>query len=89
MKRLNPNSMGLIGGVILGGLHLVWSMMVALGLAQLYLDWILGLHSINNPFIVMEFSIDRTIYLVVFTFIVGYVIGYVGTVMCKMTWPKK
>ncbi|HCM81901.1 MAG: hypothetical protein UV63_C0008G0019 [Microgenomates group bacterium GW2011_GWC1_43_11] len=89
MKKIHPNTIGLITGVILGGMHLLWSMMIALGLGQLYLDWIFGLHSLNNPFVVMEFSIDRTIYLVIFTFIVGYVLGWVATWMCKNVWPKK
>jgi len=88
MKKVGKQKIALTTGILFGGVHLVWSLMIAMGFAQTYLDWIMGLHSINNPFFVMEFSLERTIYLVSFTFVVGYVVGWVGAWVCNKTCRK-
>lgn len=74
---MNKNKVGLVVGSFAGLLHLVWGLLVAFGLAQLLLDFICNLHSLNNPYIVLPFDIVRTIGLIAVTFLVGYVFGYV------------
>lgn len=65
-------------GFFVAGLHLVWSLIVFFGMGQLYLDWILGLHFINNPFMVVPFNFSVMIMLLVVTYVVGFVLGWVG-----------
>lgn len=77
MKKLDEGQIALIFGSFMALVHLVWSLVVALGFAQLYLDWILGLHFLNNPFVVGTFTLTNALMLVVVAFVVGYVAGWV------------
>ena len=81
---MNKNKVALVLGSFAGLFHIVWGLLIAFGLAQGLLDFIYNLHSLNNPFTVMPFDLMRTIGLVVMTFIVGYVVGYVFA----MLWYK-
>lgn len=72
----NKNQLGLAFGGTLAIVHAVWSVIIALGYGQSLLDWIFGLHMISSGFAVMPFSFGRAITLVIFTFVVGYVIGW-------------
>ncbi len=58
-------------------LHLVWSLLVALGLAQGLVNWRLGMHFVNLQLTVLPFSLVSAIILVVLAFIGGAVIGTV------------
>jgi len=79
MKKLEEGQVALIIGTFVGLIHVVWSLMVALGLAQLYLDWILGLHFLNNPFIIGPFEPTNALILIIVTFVAGYLVGWVFT----------
>ena len=81
---MNTNKTGLVFGSLMALFHLIWGILVAFGLAQALLDFILNLHSLNNPYIVMPFDLMRTIGLIIVTFLVGYVFGYV----MAMLWNK-
>jgi len=78
--KLKPISVAIYTGFFVATLHLIWSLMVAFGVGQTYLDWILGLHFVKNPFIVVPFSLSVMIILLVVTFVVGFILGWVGTV---------
>ena len=73
---MNKHKAGLTLGALLGFVHLVWGIMVAFGFAQTYLNWIFGLHFLNNPFEVGVFSLTTAATLVVVTFVVGYIVGW-------------
>lgn len=75
--KLNPNKVALTLALLAGGGHLGWSILVALGLAQGLLDFIFSLHMIANPYQVTGFDIMKAGTLVVITFAVGYVVGYI------------
>lgn len=79
MKDLNKNQVGLITGLFFAALHVVWSLLVALGLAQVFISWVLWLHFINIPLSIESFEISRAVLLVLFTFVVGYLLGFVCT----------
>lgn len=78
--KLKPMTVAIYTGFFVAALHFIWSLMVAFGMGQAYLDWILGLHFIKNPFVVMPFSLGTMIVLLVFTFVVGFILGWVGTI---------
>lgn len=80
---MNNNKVGLALGVLLGGWHLVWAILVALGVAQPLLNWVYAIHFLNNPFIVGPFSLGTAVALVVVTFVVGYVVGWVFAYLWK------
>ena len=75
MKELNVNKVALSFGFFLGGWHLVWSILAALGWAQGLLDFILGLHMLSVPVQVLPFSITTAGLLIIVTFAVGYMAG--------------
>ena len=75
MKELNVNKVALSFGFFLGGWHLAWSILVALGWAQGLINFILGLHMLSVPIEVVQFNITTAGFLVVVTFAVGYITG--------------
>ena len=89
MKKVQPHMIGIICGAFFALGHAFWSLMVALGLAQSFLNWILALHFVNNPFTIRPFDITTAATLVVFVFIVWYIIGWVSGWMWNWLITKK
>lgn len=77
MNPLNQHKTGLALGALMGLWHGVWSVLMALGLAQPFITWVMGLHMIQESFTVLPFSFVTAIELVVFASIVGYIVGWV------------
>jgi len=75
-KELNKNQVGLLVGCFMALFHALWSLLVATGLAQAFLDWIYGLHFLSNPFVVEPFNLVTAVTLVVVVFIFGYLFGW-------------
>lgn len=82
--KLNPHSTAIAVGAFAGLWHFVWGLLVAGGLASLILDFIYGIHFLNNPFIVQPFNIVKWVTLIVVTAVVGYIFGYVFA----LVWNK-
>jgi membrane protein YdbS with pleckstrin-like domain len=78
--KFNPQQVGVYTGVFLAFMHVVWALLVYLGLAEPFMTFVLGLHFLDNPYTVMPFSITNALILVIFVFVVGYVLGYFGTI---------
>lgn len=74
---MNKNKTGLIFGSFLAFFHLVWSVLVGLGIAQAWLNFILDMHMINMPITIMPFDLIKAIGLIVLTFVIGYIFGFV------------
>ncbi len=74
---LQPQKVGLTFGFFIGGLHLVWTILVALGFAQPLLDFVFWLHMLKTSFVVEPFDLFLAVGLVFFTFFIGSIIGYV------------
>lgn len=77
MNTLNTHTVALSTGVFLGGFHLVWSLLVLLGVGQYLLNFVYWAHMIHLPIIVGPFDATASITLVVMTFVFGYVFGWV------------
>ena len=77
MKELNTDKIALIVGTFVGLIHFVWVMMIASGYGQVWLNFIFYLHFLNNPYTVVSFDLVRAVMLVVVTFTVGYISGWV------------
>lgn len=87
-NTLGANKVGLAFGGMLGLWHFVWSVLVAVGLAQPLLDLIFQLHMIRPPYTVMPFSVSSAVGLIVVTSLFGYVIGWVFGVMWNAVQGK-
>lgn len=75
--KLNEHGTGLVVGAFAGTMHLLWSLIVAFDYAQMWLDWIFGLHFLNNPYQVQPFVLSNAIMLIVATSAIGYGLGWV------------
>lgn len=73
---ISPAKTAITFAVLFGGLHLVWSILVALGWAQAIIDFIFWAHMINLPVVISAFDLTATVTLVVITSIIGYIFGY-------------
>ena len=73
---IRPNKAGVIFGAIVGGWHLLWSLLVVLGLAQLILDFIFWMLFIKPVYVVEPFNAGTAAVLVITTAIIGYVVGW-------------
>ncbi len=76
MNHLNPKKVGLAVGKLLGGVHLVWAILVALGWAQALVNFSLWAHMVSSPVVVKEFDISAAITVIVAATAVGFVLGY-------------
>lgn len=75
MNKLNPSRVGLVAGSFMGLFHLVWSILVAVGVAQPVIDFIFKMHMIEPMVSVGEFNIVTAVVLVLMTFVLGYIGG--------------
>jgi hypothetical protein len=75
----NSNKVGLVFGALLGGWHLVWSLLVLSGLAQMIYNFILWAHMIHLTITVGPFDATAAATLVVFTSVMGYIVGYIAS----------
>ncbi|MDO8566830.1 MAG: hypothetical protein Q7R58_01610 [bacterium] len=77
MNHLNPLKTGLAVGKLLGGVHLIWSILVAFGWAQAVINFGLWAHMVSLPLIVGSFSLTAAITVILVATAVGYALGYV------------
>lgn len=75
-SKINLNKAGLVFGALLGGWHLSWAILVAIGWAQTLIDFVFWLHFIKPVYVIEPFSIGRAIGLVAFTAAMGFAIGW-------------
>ncbi|MBV9346721.1 MAG: hypothetical protein JO245_01975 [Pseudolabrys sp.] len=74
-KAIRPHIAGLAFGGVFSLFHLGWAALIAAGLAQPAIDFILWLHMIK-PFLIVEpFDLARAVGLVIVTGLIGYVLG--------------
>ncbi|KKQ35372.1 MAG: hypothetical protein US50_C0016G0002 [Candidatus Nomurabacteria bacterium GW2011_GWB1_37_5] len=74
--QISKNKTGLTFGFLISFMHLLWSILVALGIAQALLNFVINLHMLNAPIAVMPFSIVKALGLIIVTFVVGYIFGW-------------
>ena len=78
---LNPHRVGLVVGVFSGAWQLVWSVLVALGVAQGLTTWILRLNFINVSFGIASFNllyaVEAILVMTVGGYLAGWFLGYV------------
>lgn len=81
MQAINKNSAGVTVGLFFGLAHLVWAVLVWINLAKPLSDWVLSLHFISLPYSIEPFAFGPAVLLVVVTFVIGYVFGWVAAAL--------
>ena len=74
--HIDPLKTGYVVGAFVGGIHLLWSILVALGWAQALIDFVFWMHMISVQYVVKPFDLTAATTLVVVTAIAGCVAGY-------------
>ena len=73
---VDPKRAGVVLGTLMGGWHLLWALLVALGLAQPLIDLVFWLHLIKPVYVVQPFDAGRAVLLVVATAVLGGLVGW-------------
>jgi hypothetical protein len=74
----NPNKVGVVFGAVLGGIHLLWSLLVLAGVAQALVDFVFWAHMMHLSIAVGPFDAVAAVSLIVYTAVTGYILGYIG-----------
>ena len=69
----NPKKVALVGGTILGGWHVVWSLLVLLGWAQALVEFSMWAHMAHFAVIIGPFDVSAAATVIIIASIVGYV----------------
>ena len=77
MKKLETGRVAVVVGLFLSGFHLFWTLLIIAGLAQWLLDFVFWMHMLANPYQVTGFSVTQALTLIVMTFGIGYVGGWI------------
>jgi hypothetical protein len=77
----NPNKVGLVSAIVLGGWHFLWSLLVATGLGQILYDFILWAHMIHLAVKIGPFDLTASMTLIFVTAILGYAVGYIASLV--------
>ena len=77
MHKLHLHRTGLAVGAFVGLIHLVWALVVSMGMAADKIKFALGMHFLSVPFQVLPFSWKGALMLVVLSSIGGYIVGVV------------
>ena len=72
----NLNKVGLVIGALIGGWHLLWSLLVLIGWAQPLMDFVFWAHMIKPIYVVKPFDPLAAVTLVVITAVIGYGFGF-------------
>ncbi len=74
--QIDKNKTALTFGFLISSMHLFWSILVAFGFAQMLLDFVLSIHMLNIPVTVATFDFLKALELILMTFVVGYIFGW-------------
>lgn len=77
---MSKNKLGLVVGTFAALFHAVWSILVAFWPSQMqsFIMWVLTIHHISLPYmIITPFVVMNAVILVIYTFVVGYILGWI------------
>jgi hypothetical protein len=84
MNTLRPHTTGLALGGFFAVFHFLWAVLVASGWAQSAMDLVFRLHMLEPVLRIAPFSIALAVGLIVLTFVVGYVLGWIFATVWNM-----
>ncbi len=88
---LKNNKVGLALGIFISFIHLIWILLVAIipsGLQSL-IDWIFTIHSIKPVYTILPIVWLNALYLIVLTFVVGYILGWLFAFIHNLVVKKE
>jgi hypothetical protein len=88
MSHIRPYSVGLVFALFLATWHILWSVLVWLGVAQPFIDFVFRLHMITPPYRIAGFNLETAAGLVLVTAGIGYVGGWAAGVIWNRCMPS-
>ena len=87
---LNKNKIGLVAGSFLAVIHAIWVLTIAImpNVLQNFLDWVFQLHFLKPLYVITPFNLKDAIFLVVLTFVVGFIFGWIFTGLYNLLSKK-
>jgi len=73
----DPNKAGQVGAVLIGGWHLIWSVLIFLGWAQPLMNFSLWAHMVHMDVVLGPFDAAAAATVIIVAAIVGYCVGYI------------
>ncbi len=89
MNHLNPVRTGLALGAIISGLHILWSLVVLVGLGQAWVDFVTWAHMIHASYVVGQFDIGAALTVIILAAIIGFVVGFAFATVWNRIHVKK
>lgn len=88
---LDKNRTGLKVGFFFAVIHAAWALLIAVfpNQIQCFFNWIFDLHFLEPYWVVTHFNFFKSLVLVVVTFILGYVFGYLFALIRNWVDEKK
>ena len=77
MQTIHLHKAGLTLGGLIGAWHALWAILVACGVAQPIIDFILWIHFIKPIYVIGPFHLGTALILIAVTFLIGYAMGLV------------
>ena len=74
--HINPAKAGLALGGLVGGVHVVWSILIALVWAQALVNFSMWAHMVSVPVVVGQFDFTAAITVILVATAIGFVLGY-------------
>jgi hypothetical protein len=75
LEKLSTTMTGLVIGAVMGGMHLLWSLLVAAGLGQTILNFFFWMYFIKPIDLIEPFELTRALVLVAISSTIGFVLG--------------
>lgn len=74
--HIQPNKAGLVLGAVVGGVHLLWSLLVLVGWAQGLANFSMWAHMARFDLVVGPFDLSAAVTVIVVAALIGYCVGY-------------
>ena len=73
----NTHKAGLVGAIMLGGFHVLWSVLVFLGWAQALVNFSMWAHMVESGPVFGPFDATSALTVIVVASCIGYAVGFI------------
>ncbi len=89
--QINKMKVGLALGIFISFIHLVWLLLVAImpAVLQSLIDWIFTIHSLKPVYTILPIVWLNALYLIILTFVVGYIMGWLFAFIHNLVVKKE
>ena len=75
--QTNTHNAGLVGAIMLGGFHILWSVLILLGWAQPLVNFSMWAHMVKSGPVFGPFDAVAALTVIVIASCIGYAVGFI------------